>query len=777
MSRKASLRLCCFIALMAGLSLLAAAQAVSPLEPDADTVLITPGNSIEIAVATCDGWPTLQDIYDAVQLAMDDYGPIKGFGLQRNDHDSLCDQTSGAAAAATIVANVQNVGVVGPIYSTSTFGAAPVFETSGLVMISPLNTNATLPDVGTHIFNRTIVADPEADPWLAHVQTLPSVVSWNARFQATYGRPPDAYAVLVYDATTLLLTRIDEVSALSGSDLVIGRSALAAAVRNTAGWPGASGPVSLEVDGDRVNELRSTVWADQFAVPGLDPSWSWIAEDPTHWSLTDNPGFLRIVTQEQDSNRLVQAAPRGDFELRTRVLFTPEANYQIAGLYVYRDEDNYLKLGRAFCDAPSPTCVGNGIYFDAVEGGVGVGGNCALTTAVQGEAYLRLVREGANFTAYVSTDGTGWSTVCTHTVGFQPTHVGLTASNQGQAATEIPADFDFFVLQSPVRYWRYTPLAREAVTGQFLKVGMVTDMAGIADHSFNQNTWAGLQRAEQELGVQADYRESLSEADYEPNIAAFAQADYDLIFTVGYLMTDATANMAGAYPGSQLAIMDVAYDPPIPNVAGVLFAVDEAAFAAGYLAAGWAVLQDPADPQIGYVGGMLIPPVEQFTVGYESGAAYYNLQKGTAVEVKGVYVGSFVDYDTGKAVGASLITQGVDVVFGVGGETGNGALAAAKEAGKWGIGVDIDQYYTLPDMRDILLTSVLKRLDNAAYAVVRKTQLGTFPSGNVYLGMLENDGVGLAPYHDFEGLIPAALDAEVKAVMAGIIAGTIDTGW
>jgi regulation of enolase protein 1 (concanavalin A-like superfamily) len=176
---------------------------------------------------------------------------------------------------------------------------------------------------------------------------------------------------------------------------------------------------------------------------------------------------LRITTQAANSNRLVQPAPRGDWEIRTRVLFEPQENFQIAGLYVYGDETNWLKLGRAFCGAAPPTCADNAIYFDAVEGGVPVGGNCALTTPILGEAYLRIVREGANFTGYVSTDGTGWSTVCTHTVAFAPAAVGLTASNQGTPATEIPADFDFFVLQSPVRYWIYTPLIHKAVSYPF----------------------------------------------------------------------------------------------------------------------------------------------------------------------------------------------------------------------------------------------------------------------------------------------------------------------
>lgn len=317
----------------------------------------------------------------------------------------------------------------------------------------------------------------------------------------------------------------------------------------------------------------------------------------------------------------------------------------------------------------------------------------------------------------------------------------------------------------------------EPASSEGFQVGMVSDVGGVDDASFNENTWAGLQRAQDELGVQAQFIESQAQADYERNITEFAEQDYDLIITVGFLLADATAKMAEVYPDVNMAIIDNAYDPPIPNVAGIVFNVDEATFPIGYLAAGWAVLQDPEDPQIGYVAGMQIPPVEQFIVAYEAGANYYNEQKGTDVQVKGVYVGDFEAPDDGKIQGNSLIDEGVDVVFGCGGKTGNGGIAAAKERGKWGVGVDVDQYFTLPNEKDILITSVMKRLDNAVFAVVESALNGEFPGGNVFVGTLENEGVGLAPYHDFEGEIPAELDAEVQEIVQGIIAGDIDTGW
>lgn len=308
-----------------------------------------------------------------------------------------------------------------------------------------------------------------------------------------------------------------------------------------------------------------------------------------------------------------------------------------------------------------------------------------------------------------------------------------------------------------------------------LKVGMVSDVGGLDDASFNENTWEGLQRADEELPVCAKFIESQAQADYEKNITEFAEQDYDLIITVGFLLGDATAKMAEQYPDVNFGIIDFAYDPPIDNVAGIVFNVDEASFPIGYLAAGMAVEQDADDPQVGYVGGMQIPPVEQFIVAYEAGVAYYNEQHGTDVKFIGVYVGDFEAPDQGKIQGNSLIDEGADVILGCGGKTGNGGIAAAKERGKLGIGVDVDQYYTLPNEKDILITSTMKRLDNAVYAVIESLVNDEFPGGSLYIGSLENGGVGLAPYHDVD--VPEWLQQEVQEVLEGVKAGEIDTGW
>ncbi len=236
---------------------------------------------------------------------------------------------------------------------------------------------------------------------------------------------------------------------------------------------------------------------------------------------------------------------------------------------------------------------------------------------------------------------------------------------------------------------------------------MVSDVGGIDDASFNENTWDGLERAQEELGVQSQFIESQAQADYEKNITEFAEQGYDLIFTVGFLLGDATAKMAEVYPDTNMAIIDFAYDPPIPNVAGIVFNVDEAAF------------------PIGLPGGRLGGRCRIRTIRRWAGSAACRFrrwsssswptrpgwstttqEKGTDVQVKGVYVGDFEAPDEGKIQGNSLIDEGVDVIFGVGGKTGNGGLAAAKERGKWGVGVDVDQYFTLPNEKDILITLV-----------------------------------------------------------------------
>jgi uncharacterized repeat protein (TIGR01451 family) len=209
--------------------------------------------------------------------------------------------------------------------------------------------------------------------------------------------------------------------------------------------PSAPGRPSPEDGAPDVGLHADLDWSD------FDGRWWWENEDPWGWSLSDNPGYLRILTHPDWSaaeNVLVQNAPLGSFTITTRVVFEPTSNFQAAGLVMYQDAGNYMMLERAYCDEAPPTCVGNGIYFDRVEGGALVDSNYAMETTLQGEAYLRVVHDGGTYTGYYSENGIGWTLVGSHT----PTDtvhlsaVGVTAGAD-VADLRIPADFDYFSLQ------------------------------------------------------------------------------------------------------------------------------------------------------------------------------------------------------------------------------------------------------------------------------------------------------------------------------------------
>jgi len=195
-------------------------------------------------------------------------------------------------------------------------------------------------------------------------------------------------------------------------------------------------------DFSRVAEFDETI---------LEPEWSWISEDPTHWSLTENPGYLRITLQQDFANWLIQPVPAGDFDIQTRLIFTPTENFEIAGLLLYQANDTFLLLGRANCEFGYPNCVwGDGIYFDHIEGGVVVGDNFAIRSWWQGITYLRIIRQDDRYTGYMSEDGLTWGLIGQHQVspGIDLPWMGLATGTGGQPITEIPADFDYFWLNA-----------------------------------------------------------------------------------------------------------------------------------------------------------------------------------------------------------------------------------------------------------------------------------------------------------------------------------------
>jgi basic membrane protein A len=269
-----------------------------------------------------------------------------------------------------------------------------------------------------------------------------------------------------------------------------------------------------------------------------------------------------------------------------------------------------------------------------------------------------------------------------------------------------------------------------------IKAGVVTDIGGINDRSFNALANAGIQRAAKELGVEERVVISKSNADYVPNLTQLAQQQFDLIVPVGFLMADATNTVATKLPDSNFAIVDFSAaalkDKP-KNVQGLLFKEQEAGYLAGYLAGLWA--KDNNAKAVSTVGGQKIPPVDHYIAGFQAGAK----EAFPGIETLNGYSQDFVDQAKCKEIALDQIAKGSKVVFQVAGGCGLGALDAAKEKGVQGIGVDADQAY----LGEHVLTSALKKVDVAVFDAIKRAQDGTFEGGTDVIATVENGGVGL----------------------------------
>jgi len=315
------------------------------------------------------------------------------------------------------------------------------------------------------------------------------------------------------------------------------------------------------------------------------------------------------------------------------------------------------------------------------------------------------------------------------------------------------------------------------------KVCVVLDTANENDASFNQYTLKGAREAAAEAGLEFAHAPSLAESDYLPNIEDFIAEGCDLILTVGFLMSRATAEAAREYPNVDFAIVDVAYLPGagctdtvddcysaaggLDNVTSLMFAEDEVGYLAGTLAG---CMSETGI--IGSVAGIEVPPVVRFVTGYQHGAQNQNPD----IETLNVYIPDFDDPATGKRESQGQIRQGADVIFGVGGNTGNGAIQAAHEAGIWAIGVDVDQYFTFSEVGPSLLTSAMKNVDTAAYDAVTAFAKNELAPG-ILTSTVANGGIGLAPFHEQEDQVPSRCRQAVAEAESGLNEGTIDTGY
>ena len=275
----------------------------------------------------------------------------------------------------------------------------------------------------------------------------------------------------------------------------------------------------------------------------------------------------------------------------------------------------------------------------------------------------------------------------------------------------------------------------EDIDGTGFKIGMVTDVGGVNDGSFNQSAWEGLQRAAENFGCEVKYIESKGDADFVPNIESFLDEDYDLIICTGYVMADAVRDAAELNPDQKFAIVDDASNADLDNVTCMMFEQEQASYLVG-LAAGYTTESNV----VGFVVGQANETMNSFGYGYLAGV----LDANPDATILQYNANSFGDASAGKTAVNTMVTKGADVVFHAAGGTGLGVIDGCKENGIWAIGVDSDQSSLAPET---ILTSALKRVDNACYDATKKAILGTL-EGGVATYDLAAGGVDIAPTTD-----------------------------
>jgi basic membrane protein A and related proteins len=305
------------------------------------------------------------------------------------------------------------------------------------------------------------------------------------------------------------------------------------------------------------------------------------------------------------------------------------------------------------------------------------------------------------------------------------------------------------------------------------KIGLVTDVGRISDRSFNQSAWEGALAACKQLGLKegedCKYIETKDAKDYQDNMRQFADAGFPVIVTVGFALSADTITMAKAFPNINFIGVDQFQSETLTNLTGLVFHEDQS----GYLAGALAAHMTKSGTIAGVFGTDLVPPVVAFKEGYEAGA------KSVKPDIKiistyhpGEISQAFTDPEWGAATAKQAIDQGADVIFAAGGMTGNGGLEeTATHAGLYCIGVDSDQWETVPAAHPCLISSAMKLITPGVQDLILKANEGKFPGGNVY------GGAGLAPYHDFDSKIPADVKSDIERIGKGLLDGSITTGY
>jgi basic membrane protein A len=290
-----------------------------------------------------------------------------------------------------------------------------------------------------------------------------------------------------------------------------------------------------------------------------------------------------------------------------------------------------------------------------------------------------------------------------------------------------------------------------------ISIGLVTDIGGLNDRSFNHLAYVGVQRAAAQLGIKPDVLQSTSAADYIPNLQHAAQSGDKLVIAVGFLMESAVEKAAKAFPNTDFAIIDSGPTKPIPNLKSLLFHEQDGGYMAGYLAG----LVTKTNV-VSTVGGQKIPPVDHYIAGFIAGAKAADPK----VTELNAYSQSFTNQAACKELALNQISQHSDVVFQVAGGCGLGALSAAKEKNVWGVGVDADQSY----LGSYILTSAIKKVDVAVFDTIKEVTGGTFKGGTTDFFTAQNGGAGIGK---ISPNVPAADVTKLEAIEKKVEDGTI----
>jgi len=674
---------------------------------------------------------------NGIRMAVADYGQIHGFDVDLGAGlDDLCSADGGQAAAQIIVADEQVIGVIGTSCSGAATAASPLISEAGMVMISGSNTSPALTSdlAGTagdayHAgYYRTAHNDlyqgAAAANFALEVLGVTSAAAIHDGDPYTEGLAQAfADAFEAGGGTITVFTAVNK----GDTDMVPVLTEVAASGPDMLFFP------IFQPEGDFIIQQAGSVAGmggiTMMAADGL------LNSDYLALAESENMYFSGPDTRYGDN------ANQSTGELAASVLADYEAEYGEvpAAPFWAHSYDAAVLLMDAIAHAS---------YMD--------GDDLVIDRAGVRE-HLNSVSDYAGLIGTMSCDAFG--------------------DCGSQKITVIQnTDIADYVASTENVVYEYAPAASTAVGDIVLPedfcIGLVTDVGLVDDKSFNQAAWTGAQHGAELLGVPVSYIETQDSKDYADNIALYANEGCDVIVTVGFAMADATAIAGAEYPDIQFIAVDAFQGEAMDNVAGLIFNEDRAGFLAGALAA--SMSESGIVGQV--LGTNLVPPVQAFGSGFDLGAKHINpdieilkTYHPGAIEV------AFGDPEWGATTSRQAMDNGADVIFAAGGATGNGGLieiASEAEAGSrvFCIGVDLDQWYSVPEAQPCLITSAEKHMVQGVSDLIVQAAAGEMPTGNVF------GTVGLAPYHDFDSQISDEIKATIDEIAAALNDGSMVTG-